>query len=151
MVQVASFILDRISQQMTAIGAMRKEGIDPSKADLTDSLLIAKADLAKKFGDDRTGAFVSKFATPITDANATFMSPFVVNQVYLAPLIDLGEHLYAPNSYRLIESIYESPFYWMMLDDSYRDTAATHRGAFLERTAAALFAPCSAKPTSMRM
>ena len=151
MVEMARFILDRVSQQMTAIGAMKKEGIASSKADLTNSLLIAKADLTKKFGDNKTGAFVSKFATPITDANETFTSPFVVNQVYLAPLIDLGEHLYAPNSYRLIESIYESPFYWMMLDDSYRDTAATHRGAFLERTAAALFAPCSAKPTSMRM
>ena len=59
-------------------------------------------------------------------------------------MIDIGEHLYAPNAYRLFESVYESPTYWMMVDPAYLDTAAKHRGVFLERTAADYFVPCLA-------
>lgn len=139
MVEIARYVMERISQQMTAINAMKKEGDEVSKDGLTNSLLIAKSELVEKFGTGKASAFVSKFATPVTDANADFTAPFVVNQVNLAPAIDLGEHLYAPNAYRLFESIYESPFYWMIVDDSYRNTAAQHRGTFLERTAADLF------------
>ena len=138
MAETAQFILEYISWQMTTINEMRKEGIELNKADLTDSLLIAKRDLIEKFGS-KAEAFISKFATPVTNANAAFVSPFAINQVNLAPLIDLGEDLYAPNSYRLFESIYESPFYWMLADPSYREVGAKHRGAFLERTAVHLF------------
>jgi len=35
-------------------------------------------------------------------------------------------------AYSFYETLYESPFYWMFQDDSYRDTAATHRGDFTE-------------------
>jgi hypothetical protein len=113
-------------------------GRDRYRADLTNSLLIAKSELAEKFGSNKADAFVTKFATPVAGANLGFTGPFVVNQANLAPLIDLGEHLYAPNTYRLFESIYESPFYWMIANDDYRNTAAEHRGAFVERTAADL-------------
>ena len=41
-----------------------------------------------------------------------------------------------PIQYRLCESIYESPFFWMMADKEYADTHAQHRGMFLERKAA---------------
>ncbi|WP_287330982.1 nuclease-related domain-containing protein [Mesorhizobium sp.] len=139
MVAIARFIMEYVSRKMSAVNAMKKEGIVPSKADLTDSLLIPKADLVKKFGASKANAFIAKFATPATNANAAFMSAFVVNQVNLAPLIDIGEHLYAPNAYRLSESVYESPTYWMLADETYLDTLAKHRGAFLERTAAELF------------
>ena len=62
-----------------------------------------------------------------------------INAVAIAPIIDLGDHLYVPNQLRVFETIYESPFYWMIRDDSYRDKVAEHRGAFLEKTAAHIF------------
>lgn len=139
MVEIARFIMEYTSRQMSAIGAMRKEGIDPGKEDLTNSLLIAKSELTRKFGERKAKAFIRKFATPATNANIAFTLPFVVNQVSLAPMIDIGEFLYAPNAYRLFESVYESPTYWMMADPAYVDTAAKHRGDFLERTTADLF------------
>lgn len=139
MVEIARFVMEYVSRQMSEIGMMKKEGITPSKEDLTNSLLIPKAELVGKFGHNKANAFIAKFATPATNANAPFTSAFVVNQVNLAPMIDIGEHLYAPNAYRLFESIYESPTYWMMADPAYLDTAAKHRGVFLERTAADLF------------
>lgn len=139
MVEIARFVMEHISRQMSAIGAMKKEGITFSKEDLTNSLLIAKAELVKKFGAGKANAFVAKFATPATNANASFTSPFVVNYANLGPMIDIGEHLYAPNAYRLFASVYESPTYWMIADAVYLDTAAKHRGIFLERAAADLF------------
>ncbi|MEO4001721.1 hypothetical protein [Mesorhizobium sp. CAU 1732] len=138
MVEIARYIMDRTSRQMTATVAMKSERAEITKGDLTNSLLVAKSELAGKFGSNKSNAFVAKFATPVTGANLGFTGPFLVNQANLAPLIDLGEHLYAPNTYRLFESIYESPFYWMIADKEYRNTAAEHRGAFVERTAANL-------------
>ncbi|MBZ9815965.1 MULTISPECIES: nuclease-related domain-containing protein [unclassified Mesorhizobium] len=139
MVEIARFIMEHTSRQMSAINARKEDGTVPTKADLTDSLLIAKAELIKKFGASKAKAFMAKFATPVTNANANFTSAFVVNQANLAPLIDIGEHLYAPNAYRLAESVYESPTYWMIADKTYVDIAAKHRGAFLEKAAADLF------------
>jgi hypothetical protein len=137
-IDIARFIIDRINGQMTALGHMRKEGKNFTHGDLTNSLLISKADVRKKFGK-KANAFIAKFATPGTGANACFIDPFAINAVAIAPIIDLGEHLYVPNQYRLFEAIYESPFYWMFDDKSYRDTAAEHRGTFLEKAAARIF------------
>ncbi|HEY5830944.1 MAG TPA: nuclease-related domain-containing protein [Hyphomicrobiaceae bacterium] len=136
--EIARFIVDRINRQMTAIGQKRKDGETLSHGDLTNSLLIAKSDLRKKFGG-KADAFLAKFATLATNANRAFIDPFAINQMTIAPIIDLGEHVYVPNQYRLYETIYESPFYWMMADKSYRDTAAANRGAFLEHTTAHIF------------
>ena len=127
MIDIAKFIIDRINDQITAVGTLRKQGRDFLHGDLTNSLLISKADVRGKFGQ-KAEAFFSKFATPASGANAGFTHPFAVNVVAIAPIIDLDEYLYVPNQYRLFETIYESPFYWMMNDDSYRDTAARHRG-----------------------
>lgn len=89
MVEIARFVMERISLQMTAIVAMKEEGAEITKEDLTNSLLIAKSELAEKFGSNMADAFVTKFATPVAGANLGFTGPFVVNQANLAPLIDL--------------------------------------------------------------
>lgn len=138
MIDIAKFIVDRINQQMTGVGHMRSEGHAFSHGELTDSLLISKADIRKKFGQ-KANAFFANFATPITGTNTGFADPFAINAVSIAPIIDLGDYLYVPNQYRLFETIYESPFYWMMADKAYTNTEAEHRGAFLERTAAHIF------------
>src|SRR3984893_12473501 len=137
-IDIAKFIVDRINGQMTDVAHMRKEGHHFTHGDLTNSLLVSKADVRKKFGQ-KANAFFSKFATPVTETNADFDDPFAINAVVIAPIIDLGQYLYVPNQYRLYEAIYESPFYWMMGDKSYRDVAAEHRGSFLENAAAHVF------------
>ncbi len=135
MLDIAKFILDRIHDQMTAVRHLREHGRQFSNCDLTDSLLIAKEDVRKKFGAKST-AFFAKFITPITATNKGFMDPFAINAVSLAPIIELGDYLYVPIPYRLCESIYESPFFWMMDDNKYADKHSEHRGVFLEKTAA---------------
>ncbi len=138
MIDIAQFIVDRIFRQMTDVDYMRSNGHAFSHGELTNSLLISKIDIRKRFGQ-KADSFFAKFATPITGANASFTDPFAINVVSIAPIIDLGEYLYVPNQYRLFETIYESPFYWMMADKAYANTEADHRGAFLEKTATHIF------------
>ena len=135
MIEIAKFIVDRINSQMTQSATCASKARLLGRGDLTNSLLIAKADLRKKFGQ-KADLFLAQVRDPATGANVGFVDPFAINQVTIAPLIDIGEYLYVPNQYRLFETIYESPFYWMMADKSYADTAAANRGAFLEHTAA---------------
>lgn len=134
LIDIAKFIANRINKQMNAIGHLRAEGYKLNNGDLTNSLLISKTDLRKKFGA-KVDAFLKKFAISITASNLHFSNPFAINAVMIAPILDLGDHLYIPNQYRLFESIYESPFYWMISDKRYADTEGDHRGKFLEKTA----------------
>ncbi|MCF6368638.1 nuclease-related domain-containing protein [Rhizobium halophilum] len=135
MIEIATFIASQITAQMDATGRARAAAEELNKGDLTSSLLLPKAMLRKKFGF-KVDKFIAKFATPIQGANPDFCTPFSVNAAFIAPLIDLGDHLYVPSQYRLMESIYESPFYWMVGDKAYCDKAAANRGVFLEETAA---------------
>ena len=74
MLDIAKFILDHIHAQMTAVGHFREHGHQFSNHDLTNSLLIVKEDVRKKFGAKST-AFFAKFITPITATNKGFMDP----------------------------------------------------------------------------
>jgi hypothetical protein len=137
-IDIARFFVQRVTEQMSAIGYMRREGKELTHAELTNSLLVSKKKLRKRFGG-KADAFIAKFATRATAANVGFTGPFTVNVVSIAPLIDFGEYLYVPNQYRLLESVYESPFYWMISDTAYAPEASDHRGAFLEATAEHIF------------
>ena len=133
-IDIATFIIDRVNAQMSAVGHLRQQGQTFTNGDLTNSLLVSKQELRKRFGA-KADAFVAKFATPAIGANASFADPFAINAVSIAPLIELGDVLYVANQYRLFESLYESPFYWMGQDKAYLPTLSAHRGAFLEKAA----------------
>ena len=137
MLDIAKFLVQRVNDQMTAVGLRREQGHQVTKANLTESLLVAKEDVRRKFGD-ASDTFFAKFVTPLTGTNNGFTSPVAVNDVALAPIVEVGDYLYVPLQYRLCESIYESPFYWMMADRGYMAAHAEHRGAFLEETAAGI-------------
>ncbi|MCZ4073530.1 hypothetical protein [Agrobacterium sp. LMR679] len=135
MIEIGTFIVEQITAQMDSIGRARMAGETLNNGDLTNSLLISKAVLRKKFGG-KVNSFIAKFATPVSGSNSGFDTPFSINDVSIAPLIDFGDFLYVPSQYRLMECIYESPFYWMVADKAYGDEAAINRGLFLETTAA---------------
>ena len=131
-IDITKFILNRINFQMTVIGHKLREGYELNDSHLTGSLLISKEDVRSKFGA-KADAYFSMFVSPNANANKRFKSPFDINKVAIKPVINLGDYLYVPVQYRLCESIYESPFYWMMDDSEYADTHAKHRGEFLEK------------------
>lgn len=138
MIDIANFIIDRINNQMTAVGQLRNEGHEFSHGELTNSLLISKEELRSRYRD-KADAFIANFATAATRANTNFTNPFTVNDIAIKPIIDLGDHIYVPNQYRISETIYESPFYWMMRDKAYCNIASENRGKFLEKSTAHIF------------
>jgi hypothetical protein len=72
-----------------------------------------------------------------TGDNAGFKEVGDFNEVAARPLLptDRGTVLLFSH-YAIYEALYESPFFWMLEDKSYRPTAAKHRGAFTEQFAA---------------
>lgn len=135
MTDIAQFIVDRVNRQIAEITNIKQDMRKLSHGDLTNSLLISKAEVQKRFGE-KARNFLAKFTTPVSGANTDFDNPFAINKVAIAPIIDLGNHLYVPIQFRLFESIYESPSYWMNGDDAYKNSASDHRGGYLERTTA---------------
>lgn len=92
-------------------------------------------------------AFRSGIAKDVIDAffraflfagdNSEFKEVGDFNEVAARPLLltDRGTVLLFSH-YAIYEALYESPFFWMWDDKSYRPTAARHRGAFTEQFAA---------------
>ena len=61
------------------------------------------------------------------------------NELEFKPIIELGKgHFFLPIIFDLAKSIYESPFYWIIEDQSYKEQAASHRGKVTEEIAARL-------------
>lgn len=135
MLDIASYISKQVNGQLVSLNALEKSGEDYTHGDLTNTFLISKDNLRKKFGQ-KADLFISKFSTPINNSNFNFINPFSINEINIAPLIDMGDCLYLCSSHKLFETIYDSPFYWMIRDKEYVDQFAKNRGNFLEKTTA---------------
>jgi hypothetical protein len=133
-VEIANSIIRRITLQVSTLVAISKDRkTNPTAAELSNALIIEKESLLTDFGD-KSQRFLELFAIPINSSNEAFTDPFSFNKAAVSPLIDLGDYLYVSNQFKLAESIYESPFYWMLLDQNYCDVASENRGKFLEKT-----------------
>ncbi|WP_165795944.1 SEC-C metal-binding domain-containing protein [Siphonobacter curvatus] len=54
------------------------------------------------------------------------------NEFSVKPIIKLGKKFFIPMPFFLAESIYDSPFYWMVTDKKYFSTCTTNRGKIAE-------------------
>ena len=79
------------------------------------------------------GAILNAFALPVGENNQQFQSLNDFNVVNASPLLrtEDGRFLLL-QQYSLAESLYESPFYWMVADKTYQSTAMQNRGRFTE-------------------
>jgi hypothetical protein len=76
---------------------------------------------------------VNAFVLPADGRNASFGAIDDFSQVSAMPIIRAREeHLLLLEQYSLEQSLYESPFFWMRDDLTYRDTAFLNRGKFVE-------------------
>ncbi|WP_438275833.1 SEC-C metal-binding domain-containing protein [Nitrobacter sp.] len=67
-------------------------------------------------------------------ANADFTSLGAFNIAVACPIVARPDGTYiALQTYGIVESIYDSPFYWMIADKAYRAKASAHRGTFTEQ------------------
>lgn len=75
----------------------------------------------------------SAFTVRIGEGNNSFNSISDFNLVNAKPIIELGPDSFVSfHAYMLGEAIYDSPYYWMMLDLAYRPQLDEHRGWFTE-------------------
>lgn len=78
-------------------------------------------------------SFLKIFSLIPGGANQSFIYPGSYNQVESHPLVMLGDDEYfLPIWFNLAQSIYESPFYWMLGDSQYREISFKHRGEATE-------------------
>lgn len=92
---------------------------------LLDLFIIGKSDFDPNINID---SFFKNFSFSTGD-NQQYKGPGYFNQLNASPLIKLDENrFFAPINYLIPEAVYESPFYWMWEDKSYRTALAKHRG-----------------------
>jgi hypothetical protein len=104
--------------------------LDASEFSTAD--IVARAGLPRK----TVTAFLDAFTLP-QDGNPTFTSLTEFNATNAFPLLKIGTDRYVLFQYvALTEALYDTPFYWMYADKSYKDAAMINRGRFTEEFAA---------------
>jgi SEC-C motif/Nuclease-related domain len=77
---------------------------------------------------------LDKFTLSVGDLNAQFSAVQDFNSINATPLIKSLDGQYVNfQLYALAESLYESPYYWMLQDKHYRGLASKNRGDFTEQ------------------
>ena len=131
MFDMARFLAHEVNLRMTHLHSTATPDSPLKATDITDSLLVPKADLRQKFGTIAE-SFCSQFVTSVTNTNGEFTNPFSTNVVLYRPIIEFEGYLYLPVQRQLFRSIYESPWFWMNADKHYKNRLATNRGTFTE-------------------
>lgn len=73
-------------------------------------------------------------ALALRDGNKGFSCVGDFNEATARPIVRINDDdFYVFNTYDLLEALYDSPFYWMIGDDSYKGKASKNRGEFTEQ------------------
>ena len=89
---------------------------------------------ATGFHDALVERVLDKFTFPANDLNSQFSAVQEFNAINATPLIKSPDGQYVNfQLYAIAESLYESPYYWMLQDKPYRGSASKNRGEFTER------------------
>lgn len=94
---------------------------------LLDLFIVTPKDF-KNIDDNIVDSFFKNFSfSPACNEDYEGVGHF--NIINSRPLVKLeNEQYFIPINFLVAESMYESPFYWMFDDKTYRDTLAKHRG-----------------------
>ena len=114
---------------------VREEGRRSFYKGLIDLFVIRKNDFNKESNID---SFLKNFSViPKKDFNSQFQGIGNFNWFNAKPIIQLDDERYfIPISFSIFEAVYESPFYWMWVEDkNYRDTLSKNRGETGEEVA----------------
>jgi Predicted metal-binding protein related to the C-terminal domain of SecA len=105
----------------------KEKVLDEFCSNLLSLFVIDKNDLIEYKGLD---SFFRNFSFEITPAcNQQFLGPGQQNIFQWSPIIKLSDDVFfIPLPYLLFESVYETPYYWLISDDSYKKKAGSHKG-----------------------
>ena len=100
---------------------------------LMDAYVVSESAVVKHSGlRPETVRLVIK-AFSLKGDNTGFSGVSEFNEANATPLVPIGGSKYTlVDPHSLAESLYESPFYWMMKDEIYSDTYTNNRGKFTE-------------------
>lgn len=101
-------------------------GIDEFYKNLIEMFVIKKSDI----DDDNIDKFLNNFSIEIGKGiNSEFQKIGDYNLINSHPILKLDEDRYfIPISFLIFQTVYESPFYWMIKDVDYNVHAANNRG-----------------------
>ena len=122
------------NQNLTDLSATLRQK-PPSELSVLEGLSVTPDEIARASGIDGgvVRRVLSAFALPGTDHNGAFLSLHDFNACTATPLIQHESGTFILFSHHsLMQSLYESPFYWMIDDPQYRETAGKNRGRFAE-------------------
>ncbi len=112
---------------------MRK--LHPDEWTMLPCFAVTVADVAAKAGltPELTERVLNVFTLPADERNSGFGTLQDFNAVCATPLLRMpnGDFL-SLQSYTLVESLYDTPFYWMAQDKAYLPMLTKHRGDFTE-------------------
>lgn len=114
---------------------IREEGWKSFYKGLIELFIIRRTDFDE---DSDIDLFLKNFSViPKKDFNSQFKGIGNFNWFNAKPIIQLDEERYfVPISFSVFETVYESPFYWMWVEDKkYRDTLSKNRGETGEEVA----------------
>lgn len=77
--------------------------------------------------------FLDAFSTESSGGNSAFVDINSFNETNVKPIIETNGSYLLFQFVSLAEAVYEAPFFWMLQDATYRNTASTNRGAFTEQ------------------
>jgi hypothetical protein len=107
-----------------------------AKWSVLEGFSVTPDEIATEKGLDleRVQRVLSAFALPHDNFNSGFRSLHDFNACTGAPLIERAPGSFILFSYHaLANSLYESPFYWMLDDPQYKEIASANRGDFAEQ------------------
>ncbi|PKP59110.1 MAG: hypothetical protein CVT88_06205, partial [Candidatus Altiarchaeales archaeon HGW-Altiarchaeales-1] len=125
---VELFFDTQTDEKALSMDEIREEGWKSFYNGLIELFVIRKSDFNRDSGID---SFLKNFSLfPKKDINYQFQKIGNFNWFNAKPIIQLDEERYfIPISFSVFEAIYESPFYWMWIEDkSYRDQLGENRG-----------------------
>ena len=124
---VELFFDTQSDEEKLSMDNIREEGWKSFYKGLIELFIIRKTDFDKNSDID---SFLENFSViPQKDFNSQFRGIGNFNWFNAKPVIQLDEEKYfVPISFSVFEAAYESPFYWMWEDKTYRDTLGENRG-----------------------
>ena len=92
--------------------------------------------------DSEFEGFIEKFAVTPGEVRHRLDGVGSLNELEFRPIIRLSEdEFFMPVGFMLAKAIYESPFFWMITDNDYKDQVSNHRGRSTEEIANRLLSP----------
>ena len=140
------FRIDEVCQIADAIGRFQVErqlksfksikAQPPDQWTMLPGFTFTAQDVARisNIASEKVERFLAAFSCGLDERNATFTALNEFNAFNSTPILRTGEETYLLlQHYSLLETIYESPFFWMIADKDYSPTALRNRGAFAEK------------------